>query len=291
MDEVSGNSGLSDPNLADQSLPFRQLAEALATPCWISDPEGLIVWANRAWVDYTGADVAEIRAKGLKVLHDPSIYPDVVARWAEVKASGEAAEMVFPLRGRDGQFRPFRTRVAPIRDARGSLTHWFGTNTDVSAPVQTEARLRSSEEQLREVFDRAGDGVFIADAEGRFIDVNPAACALGQYTREEVLGRFVWDLIAPDEQDDLTQARQQDQSVRDWKVLRKDGTFAAVEVSSCRLSDGRRLGVARDVSARRRADELERRALTERAAEAERHLGHFWNASREASAARRCAAP
>jgi PAS domain S-box-containing protein len=147
--------------------------------------------------------------------------------------------------------------------------------------AETEALLKSSEEQLREVFDRAGDGIFIADPEGRFIDVNPAACALTQYAREEIIGRFVWDLIAPDEQADLTQARQQDQSVRDWRVRRKDGTFADVEVSSCRLSDGRRLGVARDVSVRRRADELERAALAARATEAERQLRHFWDASND----------
>ena len=282
---MSGTSGLSKkglaPKPADEGLPFRQVAEALATPCWISDPEGRIIWVNQAWAAYTGADVEEIRRRGLKGLHDPEIYPAVVARWAEVKARGEAAEMVFPLLGKDGGFRPFHTRVTPIRDSHGKIVNWFGINTDVSAPARTEARLRSSEEQLREVFDRAGDGIFIADAEGRFIDVNPAACALGDYPREEIIGRPVWDLISADEQDDLAAARRQDQSIRDWKVRRKDGTFVEVEVSSCRLSDGRRLGVARDVSARRRADELARSALAARADEAERHLGHFWNASRD----------
>jgi PAS domain S-box-containing protein len=281
MDGVIEKSGPFDPPLTDERLPFRQVAEALATPCWISDPEGQIVWANRAWVDYTGAGVDEIRERGLKSLHDPDIYPKVLARWLEVRALGEAAEMVFPLRGKDGGLRPFHTRVTPIRDANGTIIHWFGVNTDVSAPVQVEARLRSSEEQLREVFDRAGDGLFITDAEGLLVDVNPAACAFGQYAREEMIGRPVWDLIAVDEQVDLTAAREQDQSVRDWKVRCKDGSFVEVEVSSCRLSDGRRLGVARDVSARRRAQEQERSALAARADEAERHLRHFWDASRD----------
>ena len=276
---MSGKSASSKSKL--DALPFRQVAEALATPCWISDPEGRIVWANRAWVTYTGADIDDIREQGLKSLHDAAVYPTVVARWTEVKALGEAAEMTFPLRGKDGRLRPFHTRVTPIRDSDGAIVQWFGTNTDVSAPARTEALLKSSEEQLREVFDRAGDGIFIADGEGRFVDVNPAACALGHYGREEVIGRFVWDLIAPDEQTDLTAARRQDQSVRDWKVRCKDGSFVEVEVSSCRLSDGRRLGVARDVSARRRADEAERSLLAARADEAERHLGHFWDASRD----------
>ena len=281
MDGVIEKAASPDAGVFDASLPFQQLAEALPTPCWISDPEGQIVWVNSAWVAYTGAGVDDIQAQGLKSLHDPELYESVLSRWIEVRAAGEAAEMVFPLRGKDGQFRPFLTRVAPIRDPAGKIIHWFGTNTDISATTQTEARLRSSQEQLREVFDRAADAVFIADAEGRFVDVNPAACALTLYSRAELLGRKVQDLIGPDEQADLTVAREQDQSTRDWKVHRKDGTFVEVEVSSRRLSDGRRLGVARDVSARRRADELERSALAARADEAERQLSHFWDASRD----------
>ena len=72
--------------------------------------------------------------------------------------AGAPAEMVFPLRGRDGALRPFHTRVIPVRDGAGRITRWFGINTDVSAQSETEARLRASEEQWREVFERAGDG-------------------------------------------------------------------------------------------------------------------------------------
>ena len=50
-------------------------------------------------------------------------------------------------------------------------------------------------------------------------------------------------------------------SVRDWRIRRKDGSFLEVEVSSRRLTDGRRLGVARDVTARRTAEHAERLRL------------------------------
>jgi hypothetical protein len=48
-------------------LPFRYLAQALPTPCWISDAEGEIVWVNDAWVNYTGLTVEAIREVGLAV--------------------------------------------------------------------------------------------------------------------------------------------------------------------------------------------------------------------------------
>src|ERR1700722_9759697 len=244
---------IADPAESAADLPFRQLAQNLQIPCWISDVEGQIVWVNDAWLAYTGMDVERIRAEGLKPLHDPAVYGDVVRKWMEVKAAGVAAEVHFPLRGRDGALRPFHTRVVPLRDQTGRITRWFGTNTDISAHAETEAQLRAREEQWREVFDRAGDGIFITDAEGRLVEVNDAACAMAQRTREELLAMSVWDLIDRREHGALAEARRRDDSVRDWMIKCKDGTFLDVEVSSRRLSSGGRIGVARDVSVRRLA--------------------------------------
>lgn len=79
----------------DADLPFRQVAQDLPTPCWISDAEGAIIWVNAAWLAYTGMDVARIREAGLERLHDPAIYQAVRKRWAEVKAQGEPARWTF----------------------------------------------------------------------------------------------------------------------------------------------------------------------------------------------------
>ena len=273
---------------AAADLPFRQLAQYLSVPCWISDADGQIVWVNDAWLAYTGADVATIAAEGLKSLHDPDIYGEVVRKWMDVKALGDADEMVFPLRGRDGRLRPFHTRVVPLRDATGRITRWFGTNTDISAQSETETRLRSREEQWREVFERAGDAIFVTDLEGRLTEVNPAACAMTRHSRDELMSMSVWSLIHPTEHAALTEARGRDDSLHDWRLKRKDGTFLEVEIASRRLSDGRRVGVARDVSSRRQAEQAERQALTAeateqraRAADAERRLQRFWDASRD----------
>jgi PAS domain S-box-containing protein len=98
----------------------------------------------------------------------------------------------------------------------------------------------------------------------------------------------VWALIDPAEHDALSTARGREDSLHDWRLKRRDGSYVSVEIASRRLSDGRRVGVARDVSARRQAEQAERRALTAeaveqrtRAADAERRLQRFWDASRD----------
>ena len=68
---------------------------------------------------------------------------------SESVASGEPFDMVFPIKGRDDVFRPFLTRVEPLRDDDGRVVLWFGTNTDIS-------ELKRAEEALREA-DRRKD--------------------------------------------------------------------------------------------------------------------------------------
>jgi signal transduction histidine kinase len=75
---------------------------------------------------------------GWQIVHDPQVLPEVLQRWERSRQNGEPFEMVFPLRGADDLYRPFLTRVVPIRDAHGTITQWFGTNTDITEQKRLE---------------------------------------------------------------------------------------------------------------------------------------------------------
>jgi signal transduction histidine kinase len=55
----------------------------------------------------------------------------VLEQWRRCISTGEPFEMEFPLRGADGAFRWFLTRVRPLRDAEGRIVRWFGSNTNI----------------------------------------------------------------------------------------------------------------------------------------------------------------
>jgi len=59
-------------------------------------------------------------------------------------ASGEPFDMVIPLRGADGLFRPFLTRVMPVRGRNGRVVYWFGTNTDIADRQRIEDELKAA---------------------------------------------------------------------------------------------------------------------------------------------------
>ncbi len=57
--------------------------------------------------------------------------------------------------------------------------------------------LSARDRQLRTVFEMALDAIAIADDEGRYLDVNPAACELFGLEKDELLGCCISDFTEP----------------------------------------------------------------------------------------------
>lgn len=127
--------------------------------------------------------------------------------------------------------------------------------------------LRRSDEQFRELFEHAADGIFIADLDGRYTDVNRAGCELLGYARDELVGKTILDLIDPADAPRLWLSREAllrgDTETAEWTLRCKDGSRVPVEVSARILSDGRWLGFVRDVTERRRAFDATRAMAAE----------------------------
>src|SRR5512143_2159268 len=104
-------------------------------------PDGRIVWYNRRWYEYTGTTPEQMEGWGWESVHDPAVLPAVLKRGRASLGSGQPFGMVFPLRGADGRFRPFLTRVVPLRGRGGAIVQWFGTNTDISEQQVMEEAL------------------------------------------------------------------------------------------------------------------------------------------------------
>ena len=134
-------------------LLLQNLIDNLPELAWSAEPDGFITFYNRRWYEYTGTTVEQMAGWGWKAVHDPSMVDAVTARWQHSIESGEPFEMEFPLRGADGKFRWFLTRVTPLRDAAGTIVRWIGTNTNVHEQrvtrERTEALLAEVSEQSR----------------------------------------------------------------------------------------------------------------------------------------------
>lgn len=128
-------------SLFESEYKFRSLADSIPTLCWMAEPDGNIFWYNQRWYEYTGTSPEQMQGWGWQIVHDEDVLPSVLDRWKASLTTGNAFEMVFPLKGADGLFRPFLTRVVPIRDSEGRIARWFGTNTDISSQQRNEDHL------------------------------------------------------------------------------------------------------------------------------------------------------
>jgi PAS domain S-box-containing protein len=137
---------------------LRALANSIPQLAWMAEADGHIFWYNQRWYDYTGTTLEQMQGWGWQSVHDPEWLPKVVARWKSSLATGELFEMEFPLRGADGKFRWFLTRVAPVRDAEGRIIRWFGTNTDVETVRQAQEALRE-ETRILELLNNTGTAI------------------------------------------------------------------------------------------------------------------------------------
>jgi two-component system, NarL family, sensor histidine kinase UhpB len=93
-----------------------------------------------------------------------------------------------------GEPRHLELTFVPDFGAQGNVQGFFGIGYDLTARVQREASVASSEQQLRGILRTMAEALVIHDREGRVIEANPAAEEMLSLTREQLLG---WNVARP----------------------------------------------------------------------------------------------
>jgi PAS domain S-box-containing protein len=155
-----------------------------------------------------------------------------------------------------------RRAEAALQEARAELE---------SRMEQRSLELRASEERYRQLFEKAGQAIYILEAEGdgmgTILEANTAAAAMHGYTVDELRTRTQMDLDAP-EVADGTPGNIRRMGHGEWIEgetvhVRKDGTRISVEFSAGPLDVGDTrfiIKFARDITERKRGEETLRQA-------------------------------
>jgi PAS domain S-box-containing protein len=121
---------------------FHTLADSIPQLVWMANADGRIFWINRQWYDYTSVPVGDGGSHDWQVLLAPASRTETSRRWADSLRTGAPLEMELSLLGKDGQYRPFLTRVIPLRDATSAVYRWIGTHIDISEQKRREEHVR-----------------------------------------------------------------------------------------------------------------------------------------------------
>jgi PAS domain S-box-containing protein len=207
---------------------------------------------------------AELAAKGLpaEAYFQPIFEEDraaVAAALEQAIQTRSRYDIEYRVRQRDGKLKWLQGRGRVESDDSGNALNFHGAIVDIAERKQAEEARQASETRYRALFDNAPDGIVIADMEGHYLDANPTMCGMLGYSHEEMIARSVADVVVPTEISQIVPAFDEVDGGavhhREWLFRRKDGSVFAAEVTATQVPNGLVMGMVRDVTERKRAQE------------------------------------
>ena len=206
------------PALQQSEVPFRAFIETSPVPYALNDDKQNITFLNRAFIQtfgYTLEDIPTLAEWWFKAYPEAEYRCLVRSAWQMLTESTIRKKIaVDPLerhiRCKDGIFRTAMVSTVPLGESFDGVH--LVVLYDITERKKNEDKLLLL---AARVFSEAHDAIFITDAGGAIVYVNPGYCGVTGYSREEVLGQkpdcFNADKRGPDVYEAM------------WKVLNIEG--------------------------------------------------------------------
>jgi PAS domain S-box-containing protein len=244
---------------------LRLVIDTLPALVWSKLPDGSADFLNQRFREYTGLPTEEALGWGwMKEFHPEDRAED---EWRAAFAAGEPFEREAHLRRADGAYRWFLLRAVPLRDELGNVVKWYGTSTDIEDRKRAEDELRKQKEVFQKIFENIPVPIAMIGKDGHMELVNPEWERTIGWTLEEIREQNldIYSELFPDPQYRQMIRDRAAASTGEWiefKVRTRDGRVIDVAGNLVRLSDGTTLGIGRDVTEQKRAEETQLRLAT-----------------------------
>jgi diguanylate cyclase (GGDEF)-like protein/PAS domain S-box-containing protein len=130
---------------------YRSLVDAMAEIVWTTDCAGQMIEDQRGWRAYTGQTLEEIQGAGWLGAVHPDGRNDAASGWVHAVAQNARYQTEWRLLRRDGEYRHFSIRAAPVRDRDRGVREWIGCGIDITDHAKARAALARLERQGREM--------------------------------------------------------------------------------------------------------------------------------------------
>jgi len=183
--------------LRDAEASYTSLVEHLPVHVVRKDLHGRITFANRTLCELLGRPLEDVLGRTDFDFFPPQLAEKYRQDDFRVMQRREVFRDVEQYQGPDNTLRYMQVMKSPVIDSAGAVVGVQGIFWDVSENKRQEAELRESEVRKRALFEASMDAIILSDHEGKIIEFNRAAEKLFGYTRREVAGQDLVDLILP----------------------------------------------------------------------------------------------
>ncbi|MBA4141986.1 MAG: response regulator [Nitrosospira sp.] len=123
------------------------MADAMPQKIFTARPDGTFDYFNQQWKDYSGLDTGQLGGWQWTRLIHPDDLDESTTRWRASLATGEPFQAECRFRRANGGYSWHLIRAQAKRDAKGNISMWVGSNTDIDA-------LKRADEEKRELLER-----------------------------------------------------------------------------------------------------------------------------------------
>jgi len=256
----------AEEDLKESEERYRTLMEGASDAIFIADTEtGMLVDANKRAEELIGRSLEEI----CKMRHFELHPPEEKERYREIfeEHSLKGGGFSQDLEVVNGKGRRIPVSInAGIVEVRGKR-YIQGIFRDITERKKAEEALRMSEAKYQDLYDNAPDMFVSVDAKtARILNCNQTLARATGYTKDELIGKPVFDMYHPDCVDEVKKAFNEfvvtgELKNREFQIIKKDGTKidVSLNVSSVRGENGDILysrSVWRDISERKKIDHM-----------------------------------
>ncbi|MGB7843022.1 MAG: PAS domain S-box protein [Salinimicrobium sp.] len=126
--------------LQESELHYRQMADLMPEKVINTDPVGRALFFNQNWLEFTGLTSDELREKNWTSLIHPKDKEEFLKEWNSCLESGEKFETEVRIADREQNYLWHISRAEAVKDEKGDITMWIGTNTQIQRIKEEEKR-------------------------------------------------------------------------------------------------------------------------------------------------------
>ena len=206
-------------------------------------PDGTIIFWNLAAEQVFGYSAQEAVGQSIALIVPPSQMAELARRLRLVNAGETVTAYETVRRASDSQLLDISLTIFPLRDELGEIVGSAAIARDITQHRKHTSALAASQRRFRAAFGDTPHGMALIGLDGRFLEVNQAACDLLGRSEADLLAMLVADVFHPDDveaeraaarQSILDNARGYSQELR---IVRPDGAERLIRAQNSLVPD------------------------------------------------------